>query len=224
MVLGFTVLTCAPLQAQNAKTKLNDLIRETQKQGARAGRITLVWWAPPEFWRAAMAASGTVPADKIEQAVGSISDVNVFIVVDGKVGAFGSMAFDPQADIEKHLSIPDSAGKPMAAIPEAKQPGPTKSMLAIMKPIFSNMLGEFGKNCSFLVFEGKNKDGTRRVDPTKTGMLTAKLGEEEFRWRLPLGSLLTAKICPKCSETLPGNYAFCPFDATPLRDKTSDNQ
>jgi hypothetical protein len=95
-------------------------------------------------------------------------------------------------------------------------------MLAIMKPMFANMLGEFGKNVSFLAFEGKNKDGTRRVDPIKPGILTAKLNEEELRWRLPLGSLLPAKICPKCSETFPGNYGFCPFDATPLKEKTAE--
>ena len=215
-------VTCTPLLAQNAKARLNELNRETQKQGSRASRVTLVWWVPPEFWRAALSASGTVPADKVEQAVAAISDVNVFIVVDGKIGAFGSMTFEPQAELEKNLSVMDSSGKAIAAVPDAKQPGATKNMLAMMKPLVSNMLGEFGKNISFFVFEGKNKDGTRRVDPTKAGMLTAKLGEEEFRWRLPLGSLLPAKVCPKCGETFPGNYGFCPFDATPLRDKAND--
>jgi hypothetical protein len=224
VALGLTAATCASLLAQNPKTKLNELVRETQKQGSRAGRISLIWWVPPEFWRAAMSVSGTVRADKVEEMVAAISDVNVFIVVDGKIGAFATMTFEPQAEVEKHLSIMDGSGKPIAAIPDAKQPVATKNMLAMMKPLFSNMLGEFGKNLSFFVFEGKNKDGTRRIDPNKPGMLTAKLGEEEFRWRLPLGSLLPSKVCPKCGETFPGNYGFCPFDATPLRDKTRDTK
>src|ERR1700751_674759 len=102
--LGLMAVTCTPLLGQNPKARLNELIRETQKQGSRAGRFTLVWWVPPEFWRGAMSASGTGPVDKIEDAVAAMSDVNVFIVVVGKMGAFGSMTFEPPADLEKHLS------------------------------------------------------------------------------------------------------------------------
>jgi hypothetical protein len=219
LVLGLTVVTCSSLVAQNYSSNLHEIVRETQKQGIRPGRITLVWWVPPEFWRAALLAGRTIPADKVEEMVASISDVNVFIVADAKVGGFGSLTFEPQSELEKRLTVTDGSGKPVATIAEAKQPLATKNMLAMMKPLLSNMLGELGKNLSFFVFEGKNKDGTRRIDPTKPGMLTAKLSEEEFRWRLPLGSLLPPKVCPKCGETFPGNYGFCPFDETPLKDK-----
>ena len=214
-----TVTASTSLFCQTHKEQLNAIIRETQKQGNRAGRLTLVWWLPPEFWRATLSAGGTVPADKIQDMVGAISDVNVFIVVDGKSGGFGSLEYVPQAELEKNLSIVGTDGKPLALIPEAKQSGATKNLLAMMKPLMTNMLGELGKNISFFVFEGKNKSGSRLLDPMKPGSFTVRLGGEEFRWRLPLGSLLPPKICPKCNEAFPGNYAFCPFDATPLKEQ-----
>jgi hypothetical protein len=211
------LLICRPLAADNPKQQLNAIVRETQKQGSRSGRITVVWWMPTEFWQAALRANGTVPADKINEAVAALSDVNVFLLVDAKVGALAVVDYTPATELQKKFSVIDPAGKPVGAIPEAKQSMATKNLLAIMKPIMGNMLGEFGKGISFLVFEANNKDGARRVDPTKPGILKAKLSEEEFRWRLPLGSLLPDKTCPKCNESFPGNYAFCPYDATPLQ-------
>src|SRR5438067_3008394 len=207
--------------AQNYKEQLNGLIRETQRQGSRAGRVTVVWWIPTEFWRAALSASGTVPPDKIQEMVASISDVNVFIVIDAKAGGL-SVDYVPETELEKNFSVSDVEGKSVARIPESKQSSASKNLIGVMKPLFSNMLGEFGKHTSFFVFEGKNKDGSRRLDPSKQGTFTARLGGEKFHWRLPLGSLLPDKVCPKCNETFPGNYAFCPFDATALKEKSSE--
>jgi hypothetical protein len=206
------------LLAENPKEQVNGIVRETQKQGNRSGRITLVWWIPAEFWRAALRATGTVPIDRINEAVKALSDVNVFMVIDAKVGAFATMDYVPAAELQKNLSVTDTTGKPLAMIPEDKQSPGTKNLLAVMKPVIGNMLGEFGKSISFFVFEGKNKDGSRRIDPLKPGSFTARLNEETFRWRLPLGSLLPNKVCPKCQEQFPGNYSFCPFDATPLQE------
>jgi len=198
---------------------MNAIVRETEKIGNRAGRVTLVWWIPAEFWQAALTAAGTIPADKVKEIVGTISDINVVAVVDGKVGGLGQVEFVPQAELEKSLSAIDSQGKPLLMIPESKQSTATKNLLGMMKPMMANMMGDLGKSLSFFVFEGKNKDGSRRFDPTKPGLLVVRLSGEEFRWRLPLGSLLPEKICPKCNETLPGNYVFCPFDATLLKER-----
>jgi hypothetical protein len=208
--------------AENPQQQLNDIARDTYKQGNRAGRITIVWWLVPEFWRAALAASGTVPADKIHELVSSIRDVNVFVVIDAKVSGFGGADYVPADELQKKLAVWDGQGKPVPMIPSEKQSSATKNLLAMMKPVMANMLGEFGKNTAFFVFEGKGQHGSRRIDPSMPGSLVVKLNAEEFRWRLPLGSLLPQKICPKCNETFPGNYAFCPFDATPLKEKAGE--
>lgn len=205
---------------QTPKQQLNEIVRDTQKQGNRAGRSTLVWWMLPEFWRLALASSGTLPADKIEEMVSSIRDVNVFAVVDVKISGFSAEYTKPE-ELQKGFTVIDSQNQVVPVVPEQKQSTATKNMLGIMKPVMSNMLGEFGKNITFIVTEGKKKDGSRRIDPTKPGGLLVKLNADEFRWRLPLGSLLPEKVCPKCNETFSGSYAFCPFDATLLKEKSA---
>jgi hypothetical protein len=222
VLLALAVPIAKQALGQTAKQQLNEIVRDTQRQGNRAGRVTVVWWMVPEFWRAAMASSGIVPVDKIDEMVSSIKDVNIFVIVDAKIGAFGSTDYVSSDDLRKNLSVVDPQGKPMALIPSEKQSTATKDMLATMKPLMANMLGEFGKNLTFFVFEGKGRDGSRRVDPLKPGSLIVKVNAEEFRWRLPLGSLLPQRICPKCNETFPGNYTFCPYDATPLKEKPGD--
>jgi hypothetical protein len=210
-------VTTASVRAQKPQEKLHAIVRDTQKEGSRAGRVTIVWWLVPEFWRTSLAANGSLPADKIEEMVRSIQDVNIFAIIDGKVGVFGAANFLSPEEIQKTLSVTDTHNQSVAAVPESKQSKSTKAMISVMKPVFANMLGDFGKGISFFVFEGTDKSGSRRLDPTKPGSFTVKLNEEDFRWRLPLGSLLPDKICPKCHEQFRGDYAFCPFDATPLQ-------
>lgn len=76
-----------------------------------------------------------------------------------------------------------------------------------------------GKNVAFFVYEAKDKAGNRPIDPNKPGSFDVRMGEEDFHWRLPLGSLLPVRVCPKCGETFPGNYTFCPFDGVQLKEK-----
>ena len=200
------------------KEQLNAVTRETQKTGNRAGRLTLVWWMPPEFWKLAMLATGTLPADKVDEAVARMEDANVFLVIDGKINPLG-IDYTTPADLQKNFSVGDPNGQPLLLIPDNQQSAAIRNLLAVMSPVLANMLGDFGKHASFFVFEGKAKNGLRRVDPKKPGVLIARFAGEDFRWRLPLGSLLPPKICPKCKESFPGNYSFCPFDATPLTEQ-----
>jgi hypothetical protein len=219
------VLAGAAYSAWTPKEQLNAIARETQKSGNRAGRFTLVWWMPPEFWRITLLASADVPAKKIEETVSGLNGANVFLVADGKIGTPGTIDYTSPEDLQKNLSIIDPQGQKLELIPEDKQTAAVKNVLSLLGPVLRNMLGDVGTHMSFFIFADNTKDlkdHTRGIDPTKPGVLTARLGGEEFRWRLPLGSLRPPKVCPKCHESFPGNYSFCPFDATPLPE--TENQ
>ena len=110
----------------------------------------MVWWVPPEFWRAALTANGTLPQAKIEEMVSSIQDVNVFAVIDGKVGSSGTADFVPAEELQKALQVKDTQNKPVALIPEEKQNDSARSMISVMQPLFASIMGEFGKNLTAL--------------------------------------------------------------------------
>jgi hypothetical protein len=81
-------------------------------------------------------------------------------------------------------------------------------LVGVIKPALANTLGELGKNISLFVFEGKNKDGSRRLVPMKPGGFTVTLNGEEFRWRLPLGSLLPDKSARTAMRRFPAILCF----------------
>ena len=88
---------------------------------------------------------------------------------------------------------------------------------ALLKPMLSNMLGPMGKNFNFYVFPGMTKDKKLIANAKAESNFTVQNGEEAFKWRLPLGSLLPPKTCAKCGEKLNGAFKFCPYDGTPLK-------
>jgi hypothetical protein len=66
------------------------------------------------------------------------------------------------------------------------------------------------------IFGIGRETGRNISDATKEGVYYIEVGEKEFRWKLPLGSLLPPKICPVCKEKLSGAYKYCPWDGTKL--------
>jgi hypothetical protein len=112
----------------------------------------------------------------------------IIVVANGKMDVFGGIAYESEATIQ--------AG--------------------IKEPTFVNMLGPTGQNMHFFLFPAKNEKGQKIAEAKKKGSFSVELGEREFIWRLPLGSLLPPKICPTCEEKLSGAYKFCPWDGTKL--------
>jgi len=68
----------------------------------------------------------------------------------------------------------------------------------------------------FIVFSAVDKAGNRIADPMVKGAFSVKMHNKEFKWKLPLSSLLPAQTCGKCKERLKGNWSFCPYDGAKL--------
>ena len=48
------------------------------------------------------------------------------------------------------------------------------------------------------------------------GGVKFKVATQEFRWRLPLGALMPAKVCAKCNDKCSGAWDYCPWCGTRL--------
>ena len=151
-----------------------------------------------------------------EEFIKILRPYTVIVVVDGKIGAFGGVTYTPEAAIRDSIQIKDSKGDRYRPFSEGAFDADAKSLLSMMKPLFANMLGPMGQNMVFFLFPSNNKEGQKIADAKKEGSFSVEMGEREFRWRLPLGSLLPPKICPTCGEKLSGAYKFCPWDGTKL--------
>lgn len=202
--------------AQESKVISNAVIAETQKMSDKVDEMTLVWWIPEEFWRISFAQDPTVTEAQVEEFVKVLRPYTLILVVDGKIGAFGGVTYESEATIQAGIKVKDSEGTRYRPISRDEIDADTKNFLSMMGPVLVNMLGSMGQNMHFFLFPAKNKKGQNIADAKKEGSFSVELGEREFRWRLPLGSLLPPKICPTCGEKLSGAYKFCPWDGTKL--------
>ena len=139
----------------------------------------------------------------------------VFNVMEGTIGTFGSVTTTPKEELQLKTTVLVQ-GQTLTPLSEMELSDDMRTFLQAMKPVFANMLGKLGQGMEFIVFKAKNAKGERYADPRKEGLLVLKLADKEYRWRLPLGSLLPAKYDPKTREEFPGNYEYNPFTGMKL--------
>ena len=205
--------------ASDHKVDMADLIKDVQMSASGQDGILTIVWMPGEFWEAALGKSSKLSPEFVNEFITALNFYNIIAVTDGKLGALGGIDYRSEAEIRSSISVVGAGGQSYLPIAVSDMDAGAKNILDIMKPIMANMLGRMGENMNFFLFPGKDKQGERLFYPKKEGRFTVKMGEKEFHWRLPLGSLLSSKICPKCGETFSGAYKFCPWDGSALVEK-----
>jgi hypothetical protein len=203
-------------RAQDTKPDLIAVVRDTQKVSNAGGRIDIAWWLPDEYWRISLENSNKVTPSQTENVLKLVHPYFIVGMVSGKTGDFGAMTYRSVDEIRGMLQLKDGEGNIYKPLGDDKIDASLRALLGVMKPILGKMLGPMGENMNFYVFEGLNQGGTRRYDPLKDGSFAIDMGEREFKWRLPLDSLLAKQKCPTCGEELSGTYKYCPYDGTKL--------
>ena len=216
--LAFVALQ-ATICVRAADIDLTALIHETQKSSRKPGEITLVWWVPEEFWKASFAQSQSLTATQIDEFLKVVRPNTMIVVVDGKVGSFGGVTYKSEAFIRANTRLLDSQGKSYRPRTEDEVDADTKNMLQMMRPILANMLGPMGQNMHFLVFPGKSQSELQIASATQKGEFTVRIADREFKWRLPLDSLLPVRICAGCKQECRGSWSFCPWCGKALTQK-----
>jgi hypothetical protein len=211
LAIGWAAPAAAP-----GKIDMKALIHETQKMTTDGGVMTLVWWMPEDFWRAsALQAPGASDA-QAEEFAKVVRPYTLLMVMDGTMGPLAGMTYRPEAEIRASIRIVDSDGTAIPPLPDEQIAPDIRNLMAIMRPMLGNMIGPMGQNTHFYIFPANNAKGAAICDARKEGSFAVRLGEREFKWRLPLGAVLPPKICPKCGDKCSGAWKFCPYDGTAL--------
>ncbi len=203
-------------RAQDNKPDLTALIRDTQKVSNADGRLEVAWWLPEEYWKRSMENANNIQPAQIETVLKLVHPYFITAIVTGKTGAFGAVTYRSDDEIRGLLQLKDNDGNVYKPLADDKMDSSLVGLLAVMRPLLGQRIGPMGENMHFYVFEGLSKDGTRRYDPLNDSSFVIHIGEREFKWRLPLDSLLPKQKCPTCGEELSGTYKFCPYDGTKL--------
>jgi len=203
--------------AQGEQVDINALIQETQKRSDKPSEMTFVWWIPEEYWRASFAQNPNMTPTQIEDFIKVFRPYTIVAVVDGAMGTYGTVKYKTEAEIRADILIIDDRRNTYLPVTEAEINADAQGFLAAMKPMLANALGPIGQNMYFFLFPAQDKEGQGIADAKKEGTFSVELGQRQFHWKLPLGSLLPPKICPTCKEKVNGAYKFCPWDGTPLK-------
>lgn len=215
-LLGFLPSAWAQGEKLEKKTDIMEIVAATYKVSNEAGELNMIWWMPEEFWKAsAESDSKAAPAD-VETLLKVVRPYVIIGVASGKKGSFGALTYRGEAEIRAIIHVKDSDGGISDPLPEDKVDASVPALLGLMKPMIARMTGPLGENFHFYIFPGHRQDGTRVCNPLVEGSCEVDLGEQIFKWRLPIGSFLPKQKCPHCGEILSGAYKYCPYDGTKL--------
>ncbi len=204
---------------QKKKINLNALIDETQKQSEASDEMTLIWWIPETFWKVNFEQDGDITPKQAEDFMKTLRPYTVLVVVDGKIGTFGTITYKTETIVRNNIQIIDSQGTAFRPLSDDKVSNEAKTMLSMMKPILVNMLGPLGQNMHFVLFTAKNAKSEDIINVAKEGTFLVRLDNRDFKWRLPLGSLLAQKVCPVDGEMYNGAWKFCPWHGNELKNQ-----
>ncbi len=208
------LILAVTLGASVRATDMSEFIHDTQRTLNQGNQVTLVWWIPPEFWDVSMATSPNVSAQTAQEIRSAFRDYQVFAVVRATAGLQGLTDLQSKADLVSNARL-EVGGKPIAAVAPEQVPAGMQAMLGALKPMLSNMLGQFGKSMELIVYPGV-ADDKKLIDSLKPGTFEFSLYDQTFHWRTPLASLLPKKIDRKTKEEFPGNFDYNPYSGDKL--------
>jgi hypothetical protein len=198
-------------------TDMQQLVQETQKMSHESEHLTLVWWIPQEFWETSLNSNPNVSPEARKQMLSALEDFQIVALFRAKAGINGLTEVPAKEDMLANARF-DLNGKAIEPLDVAKISVGAQTLVATLKPLLSGMLGQLGQGMQLVVYPSK-LDGKRLIDPNKPGGFQYTLYDQNFRWRLPLASLLPKKLDPATKEEFPGNFDYNPYTGGKLVSK-----
>jgi hypothetical protein len=201
------------------RISINALLADTQQRAEAADTLAMVWWIPEDFWRASINKGDPATAAQAEAVAEVFRPYVVVLALDGVMGALGGVTYKSEPEIRAGLKLIDSAGTRYSPLDAAAVSEDVKSFMSYMQPMLARILGPLGDNMHFFYFPSTDKDGRLIADPHFDGVFNVAWSGREFRYRLPLASLVPPRVCPVNNEQLNGTWRYCPWHGAKLLER-----
>lgn len=213
--------TTAPATPASSTVDYDALVRELTLLRNVDGRMTMAFWMPEEFWRAALRNGGQMTDKSMAEYLAVIHPYTLVAVMDAQRG-ITSFHFTDTDTLTGEVMLEDAHGTTYSPLPPDSVAEDIRNLIQMLRPLLSSMMGAMGQHLEIFVFPSVGKAGNAIADPTKDGSLTAHVGDVALHYRLPLGSVLPPSLDPKTGESFPGSYHFNPYTGKKLVQSTSD--
>lgn len=211
----FIICTNAFSQSSK-KIDMTEYVREIQIWDKQENNMSLAFWIPSSYWRIALEDSPQVTPELINQIETAFEDFMVVCALDLDINLDGTMTFTKEQDLRKSISILDSMGNDYFPLTNEQLSPEALSFSDAIRPMFAQMLGQMGQGMHFYFFKIKDSDGVNIINEYEKGRFTIKHSNREFKYSLPLVTLLPPKKCPIDSADMKGNWNFCPIHGVKL--------
>lgn len=216
-VILFGLIAFVASAQTDPQVDISEFTRETQQWSKTENNNTLVWWIPFEYWRIATRGNAAVTEEGIKQIEDAFSPYVLVCAADLKTSTLGTFSPADEADVRSRLSIIDKNGKKYTPLEEDEVSSEAWTLAGYMKPVLGQALGQIGKGMHFFFFKVQDDKGENLIQATKDGSFTVKLdGRNDFKWTLPVPTLLPPKYCPVDKEKMKGHWKFCPHHGNKL--------
>ena len=181
--------------------------------------MTQVWWIPAEFWASAFTRTNPMLA---QQAMEKLDDYGILAVVQADITPMSSFIFHDRDNVAQRLNVQFSSySQPPVVLQEAKELSDSVQLLLnVLTPMFSNTMGELGKNMHLFVINNRGKNGLI-VDPYEQGKVQITLAgtkttpEKHLSIELPVDALFEPRYCPN-GKPAHISWRYCPWSGKKL--------
>ena len=205
-------------QAKFEKVDLMEMVQDLLITKKNNENLSQVLWLPIEYWEVALAESKLGDEETKQKIISTFNDYTIFSVVNVNVihGEFKGIA--------SVVTFKGTDNQIYTPIKAEDIPEDVSSLLEGIRPILTNMLGQYGKEMQLNVFKKTNSEGNLIAGPLQKGQISLNVNDQEFVYRLPLSAMVTKKICPKDGEILNGNWDYCPWHGKKLIENKLNKQ
>jgi hypothetical protein len=214
--LTFTIYATAYSQSSK-KVDLTEYIREIQIWDKQGNNMSLAFWIPLSYWRIALEDSPQVKPEQITQIEKAFEDYILVCALDLDINIGGTMTFTKEQDLRKSISILDSLGNIHIPLTNEQLSPVALFFSESIRPMFAKMLGQMGQGMNFYFFKIKDQYGANIFNEYQKGRFTIRHSNREFKYLLPLVTLMPPKKCPIDSVKMKGNWIFCPIHGVKLQ-------
>ncbi len=217
--LFISVILCITVSAASQETEnvnLIEYIKEVQKWNKQSNEMTLSFWIPNGYWELALKDNPQITQAVINQIKDAFKDYVFVCALDLDINNNGTMSYTPESDLRKTIFIKDNTNKQYDPLDKEEISSDALSLSEAIKPMFAQMLGQMGAGMHFYFFKITDEKGNPTINEYKKGEFTICHSGREFKYNLPLVTLLPPKVCPIDNASMKGNWDYCPFHGVKL--------
>jgi hypothetical protein len=213
------LLLLTPILA-SASVNFDELVKDLSKSKINDSSIRLVIWMPSVYWELSAQNISGQSATDIQNTLLILEPFEIFAVVDAVIDTkTAEIRSNSYSSVVEKSSLSIVGGDSFKALPESELSPMLRQVLELVRPVFAKMLGQLGDGLHLLAFAADTPIAAIDVDPRKKGRIQFSLAEDQFSWRLPLGSLLPARYDPDTNETFPGTFEYSPYTGEALIER-----